>query len=76
MGFSVAQGDVSGAFLQSRKLQQDLQVLPVPELAAALNVARGEIMKWKKAAHGLVETLVEWHLSMSTVMEKHGWRRL
>ena len=59
MGFSVAKGDVSGAFLQSRNLHRDLWVLPVPELSAALNVSPGEIMKLKKAAYGLVEAPVE-----------------
>ena len=63
-------GDVSGAFLQGRKLQRGLWVLPVPELAAALNVLPGEIMKLKKTAYGLVETPVEWYISIS------GWRRL
>ena len=76
MGFSVAKGDVSGAFLQSRNFQRDLWALPVPELAAALNVSLGEIMKMKKAAYGLVEAPVEWYISISTVLKEHGWRRL
>ena len=54
MGFSAAKGDVSGAFPQGRNLQRDLWVLPVPELAAAFDVALGEIMKLKKAAYWLV----------------------
>ena len=58
VGFSAAKGYVSGAFLQGRRLQRDLWVLPVPELAAALNVSPGEIMKLKKAACGLVEAPV------------------
>ena len=33
--------EVSGAFLQGRKLQRDLCVLPAPELAAALDVSPG-----------------------------------
>ena len=49
MGLSAAKGDVSGAFLQGRKLQRDLWVPPVPELAAARNVAPAEIMRLKKA---------------------------
>ena len=76
MGFSAAKGDVSGAFLQGRNLQRDLWVLPVPELAAALDVAPGEIMKLKKAAYWLVEAPVEWYISISTVLKEHGWRRL
>ena len=76
MGFSAAKGDVSGAFLQGRNLQRDLWVLPVPELAAALDVAPGEIMKLKRAAYGLVEAPVEWYMSISTVLKEHGWRRL
>ena len=40
--FSAAKGDVSGAFLQGRKLQRDLWALTVPELAAALSVSLGE----------------------------------
>ena len=73
MGFSAAKGDVSGAFLQGRNLQRDLWV---PQLAAALDVAPGEIMKLKKAAYGLVEASVEWYISISTVLKEHGWRRL
>ena len=65
MGFSAAKGDVSGAFLQGRNLQRDLWVLPVPELAAALNTSLGEIMKLKKAACGLVEASVGWYISIS-----------
>ena len=76
MGFSAAKGDVNGAFLQGRNLQRDLWVLPVPELAAALDVAPGEIMKLKKAACGLVEAPVEWFISISTVLKELGWRRL
>ena len=58
MCFSAAKGYVSGAFMQGRKLQRDLWVLPAPELAAALNVSPGEVMKSKKAAYGLVEAPV------------------
>ena len=76
VGFSAAKGDVSGACLQGRKLQRDLSVLPVPELAAALNVSPGEIMKLNKAACGLVEAPVEWYISSSTALEEHGWRRM
>ena len=76
MGFSAAKGDVSGSCLQCRDLQRDLLELPVPEQAAALNVSPGEIMKLKKAACGLVDAPVEWYISISTVLEEHGWRRL
>ena len=62
MVFSVTKGDVSGAFLQGRKLP----------LAAALNVALGKIMKLKKPAKGLVEAPVEWYLSISTALEEHA----
>ena len=75
IGFSAAKGDVSGAFLQGRNLQRDLWVLPVPELAAALKVSPGEIMKLKKAAHGLVAAPVEWYISISTVLEEHGEKK-
>ena len=47
-----------------------LWVLPVPELAAALDAAPGEIMKLKKAAYGLVEAPVEWNISISTVLKE------
>ena len=30
----------------------------------------------KKAAFGLVEAPVEWHIRTFTVLEEHGWRRL
>ena len=76
IGFSAAKGDVSGAFLQGRNLQRDLWVLPVPELAAAMNASPGDIKKLKKAAYRLVEAPVEWHTSISTVPKEHGWRRL
>ena len=75
-GLLCCKGDVSGAFLQGRRLQRDLCVLPVPELAAALNVAFGEVMKLNKAAHGLVDALVEWYISILTVLEEHVCHRL
>ena len=50
MGVAAAKGDVSGAFLQGRKLQRDLWVLPVRELTAALNVSPGEVMKLTKSS--------------------------
>ena len=59
----------------SCKDARDLGVLPVPELAAALNVSPGEIMKLKKAAYGVVEAPVEWYISICAVLEEHGWRR-
>ena len=62
--------------LQGRKRQRDLWALPVPELAAPLNVSPGEIMKLKKAAYGLVEAPVEWYISISAVLEEHGWPSL
>ena len=75
MGFSAAKRDVSGAFLQGRRLQRDLWVLPA-ELAAALNVAPGETMKLKKAACRLAEAPVQWYISIPTELKEHGWRRL
>ena len=59
----------------SCKDARDLGVLPVPELAAALNVSPGEIMKLKKAAYGVVEAPVEWYISICAVLEENGWRR-
>ena len=41
-----------------------------------LNVAPGEVMKLNKAAYRLVEAPVEWYISISTVLEEHGWHRL
>ena len=68
MGFCVAKGDVCRAFLQGRKLQQDLWVLPVPELAAGFNVSPGEIEKLKMTAYGLMEAPVQWYISISAVL--------
>ena len=76
MGSSAAKEDVSGAFMHGRQLQRDLWVLPVRELAAALNVSPGEIMKLTRAAKGLVEAPMAWYISISAVLKEHGWRRL
>ena len=76
MGSSAAKGTSVERFLQGRRLQRDLCVLPVPELAAALNVAFGEVMKLNYAAHGLVDALVEWYISILTVLEEHVCHRL
>ena len=75
MGFSAAK---ETSVERSRKAADfvDLWVLPAPELAAALNVVPGEIMKLKKAAHGLVVAPVEWYISTSTVLEEYGWCHL
>ena len=76
MGFSAGTRDVSGAFLRGRQLQRDFSVLPLPELAAAPNVARGEIMSLMKVYCGVVVAPVDWYFSISIVLEESGWRRL
>ena len=76
MGFSAAKETSNGAVLQDRNVQRALWVLPVPELAAVLHVFAIEIMKLRRAAYGLEEALVEWHICISTVLKEHRCRRL
>ena len=77
MEFSAAKGRRHWCvFLQGRKLQRDVWVLPVPELATALNVAPGEIMKLKKTAYGVVEAPVGGTPAYPQCWKNSGWRRL
>ena len=76
-GYSAAKGYVSGAFVPVRSQTPTRSWVPtVRKLAAALNVTPGVTMKLKKAPYGPVEAPVEWYISMSSVLEEGGWRRL
>ena len=66
---------MEGSFLQGRKFERDLYVVPVVELALALGVPEGQAMKLLKAAYGL-EAAVEWYLSIRDTLESRGWRRM
>ena len=53
MVFFCSQWRRQWSILARPQLKRDFWILPVLDLAAALNVAPGEIMELKKAAYGL-----------------------
>ena len=73
---TAAKADVKGAFLQGRKFNRELYVIPVPELAKELGMSSQEAAKLERAAYGLVEAPIEWYLSICETLEEFGWRRL
>ena len=52
MHFRIQKGDVSSAFLQGDKLEEDMWVIPTREICDALNVPEGTVTKLERAAYG------------------------
>ena len=75
LGFRVAKGDVSGAFLQGRLYQHDAYVIPTDEICDAMSLEHGSVTKLKKACYGLVDAPLEWFLTVSDFLESIGFQR-
>jgi len=73
--FRVKKGDVSGAFLQGRDYARQLLCEPLPEICDALSLPRGSLTRLAKAAYGLVEAPLEWHLTIAEYLESLGFER-
>ena len=75
MGFKIAKGDVSGAFLQGREYQGDSYVVPTDEICHAMGLAPGSTTRLKKACYGLVDAPLEWFLTVSDYLTLLGFER-
>lgn len=75
LGFRVAKGDVSGAFLQGRTYQHEAYVIPTDEICDALGIGPGSITPLRKACYGLVDAPLEWFLTVSDYFVSLGFQR-
>ena len=76
MHFRIQKGDVSSAFLQGDKLEEDMWVIPTREICDALNVPEGTVTKLERAAYGLVEAPLWWYKSVSKFLASIGYVRM
>ena len=75
LGFRVAKGDVSGAFLQGREYQGESYVIPTDEICIGVGLSPGAITRLKKACYGLVDAPLEWYLTVSDFLISIGFSR-
>lgn len=71
----VEKGDVSGAFLQGRDLEDTILIEPLPEICDALQIPRQSVTKLRKAAYGLVQAPLEWYLTVDSFLLSLGFER-
>ncbi|CAE6969386.1 RE2 [Symbiodinium sp. CCMP2592] len=69
-------GDVTGAFLQSRQYPDELFCIPCPEICRALDLPEGSVTRVKKACYGLVDAPLEWYRSVDQFLKSLGFQRL
>ena len=74
--FKVQKGDVSSAFLQGDELQEEMFVVPTPEICKALEIPESSITRLQRAAYGLVEAPLWWYKSVSGFLVSLGYTRL
>ena len=74
--FKVQKGDVSSAFLQGDELQEEMFVIPTPEICKALEIPDSSITRLQRAAYGLVEAPLWWYKSVSGFLVSLGYTRL
>lgn len=70
--WKVRKGDVSEAFLQGRPYPGDLYCIPLPEIAAAMNLEPNEIVKVARGCYGLVDAPLEWYRAVSEYFASLG----
>ena len=73
--FLVEKGDVSGAFLQGREVEDLIYVEPLKEICNALDLPEGSITRLTRAAYGLVQAPLEWYLTVDTFLRSIGFER-
>ena len=74
--FRLAKGDISGAFLQGEKLQEELWCRPVKEICHELGVEEDTPMLLQRAAYGLVQAPLHWYQSVCNTLVELGYQRL
>ena len=74
--FKIAKGDISGAFLQGDKLEEEMWVRPLKEICDELGVAEDTPMLLRRAAYGLVQAPLHWYQSICRVLKEMGYARL
>ena len=75
LGFRVAKGDVSGAFLQGRTYPHEAYVIPTDEICNALEIGPGSITQLRKVCYGLVDAPLEWFLTVSDYLVSLGFQQ-
>ena len=74
--FQLAKGDVSGAFLQGMKVQEEMFCRPVDEICTAMGAEPGTAMAMRKVAYGLVQAPLQWYKSICSCLKELGYVRL
>lgn len=74
--FRISKGDISGAFLQGKPLEEELWCRPVREISEALGVPEATPLKMRKAAYGLVQAPLQWYHTIHESLVELGYSRL
>ena len=74
--FKIQKGDVSSAFLQGDKLEEEMWVIPTREICSALGTEEGTVTKLERAAYGLVEAPLWWYKSVAKFLASIGYVRM
>ena len=74
--FKIRKGDVSGAFLQGKDLEEEIWCRPVKEITDELGLSEGTPMLMRKAAYGLVQAPLVWFESINEFLQELGYRQL
>ena len=74
--FKMREGDVTGAFLQSRPYPGELYCIPCPEICEAMGLPPESITRVRKACYGLVDAPLEWYRSVSEYFHLLGLKKL
>ena len=74
-GWRTLKADVKAAFLQGFATEEgrNLFAIPVPELAAALGLRRGEVVQVLKGCYGLVTAPASWFQCVRDTLAELGW---
>ena len=73
---TVWRADAKTAFLQGKEIERYIFCIPVPELAAALNISPGTAVKLRKSAYGMVDAPLEWYLTVVGRLVDLRWVRI
>ena len=74
--WEVAEGDITGAFLQGKEPKETLYCVPTDEICAALKIPSGSVTRLRRAAYGLLQAPLQWYLTIAEFLEEIGLERL